>query len=190
DIPWAPVCGIEALPSARPDLPKVLRCSRPHPLRAPRWRQIQAATSFSIRKRPRTRILWNRASCALLRADRHRYWGGLRHAIDQRSRWIIGQEALGQLSRDEAGGGRMVGHKVEHLFPIFNSTAGGDLHAEDGFLALVVHTRVEAERTAGPWPVNRPAGETASHLGHIVLCIAAVDAERVEFQQFAAVVFI
>ena len=38
--------------------------------------------------------------------------------------------------------------------------------------------------------VNRPAGERTRHLGHVLLRVAAVHAERVQLHQLAAVVLV
>ena len=47
-----------------------------------------------------------------------------------------------------------------------------------------------AEAAALPRVVDRPAGERARHFGDVLLRVAAVDAERVQLHQLAAVVLV
>ena len=74
--------------------------------------------------------------------------------------------------------------------PSLDAAAGGDLDAEDGFVAVIVHALVEDEGAAALRLQDGPAGEAAGDFGDIVLGVAAIDAEGVEFEQFAAVVFV
>ena len=74
--------------------------------------------------------------------------------------------------------------------PSLDAAAGGDLDAEHGLLAVVVHALVEDEGAAALRLEDGPAGEAARRFGDVLLGVAAVHAERVQFQQFAAVVFV
>ena len=58
------------------------------------------------------------------------------------------------------------------------------------FCAGVVQPRVEREAAALPRVVDRPPREGARDLGHVLLRVAAVHAERVQLHQLAAVVLV
>ena len=60
----------------------------------------------------------------------------------------------------------------------------------DDFLAFIVHAVVVEEIAALLRGADGPAGEAARYFGHILLRVAAVDTQGVQFHQFAAVVFI
>ena len=79
---------------------------------------------------------------------------------------------------------------VEHLLAVGLAAARLDDVAEHHLLAGVVQARVEREAAALPRAVDRPAGERARHLGDVLLRVAAVDAERVQLHQLAAVVLV
>ena len=51
-------------------------------------------------------------------------------------------------------------------------------------------TRLETIPAALTWIVNRPPGERTRHFGHVFLRVAAIDAQRVQLHQLAAVVFV
>src|SRR6185369_8496403 len=84
----------------------------------------------------------------------------------------------------------MRGHDVEHLVPIALAATGLDAMPQHHLLAIVMECRREAEATAQPRVLDRPAGEGASHFGDVFLRVAAVHAERVKFEQFTAVVLV
>ncbi len=115
---------------------------------------------------------------------------GLRHALHQRCRRIVGHEAHGQLPRNEVRGGRMMRQDVQHLLAVLDAAAGRNRHAQHHLFAVVVQPRVEGELAAALRLVDGPAGEAARHFGDVLLRIAAVHAEGVQFQQLAAVVFV
>src|SRR5207244_1491353 len=75
-------------------------------------------------------------------------------------------------------------------FAIFHPAARWDLRAEDDFLAIIVHERSVVEIAALTRLANRPARKAARHFRHILLCVAAIHAECVQFHNFAAIVFV
>src|SRR5262245_21375095 len=68
--------------------------------------------------------------------------------------------------------------------------AGIDFMSQNYFLAAIMLPRPEQELTAQLWSVNGPASERARHFLHVPLCVAAVNAEGVQFHQLAGVVFV
>ena len=93
-----------------------------------------------------------------------------------------------------AGGGRMMGDDVDHAVEIGGTESGGDGGAEHGLGAVVMEVRAELDLADGE-PGFRaladgPAGEAAGDFHDVLLGVAAMHAERVQFQQLAAVVFV
>ena len=84
----------------------------------------------------------------------------------------------------------MAGDDIEHLLAVADAAAGRNPDAEHGLLAVVVHAPVEDELAAALRLEDGPAGEAARGLGDVRLGVAAVHAEGVQFQEFAAVVFV
>ena len=74
--------------------------------------------------------------------------------------------------------------------PSLLAAAGLDPVAEHQLLAAVVQARVEDVAAALARIADRPAGERARDLGHVLLRVAAVDAQRVQLHQLAAVVLV
>src|SRR6185295_11922975 len=70
------------------------------------------------------------------------------------------------------------------------AAAGRQRTAEHDLLLAVVIRRVELKLRVPRDVVDRPAGERTRHRHHIVLRVAAVDAERVQLEEFAAVVLV
>src|SRR5271155_3672095 len=62
--------------------------------------------------------------------------------------------------------------------------------SEDEFVSGLVHAGLEAEVAAFFRRIEGPSGEDFGHFGDVFLRVAAVYAERVQFHQFAAVVFV
>ena len=58
------------------------------------------------------------------------------------------------------------------------------------FVAGLVHAFFENEAATLSGLLQRPAGQDAGHFGDIFLGVAAVYAERVQFHQLAAIIFI
>ena len=109
-------------------------------------------------------------------------------AIHQRGRRIIGDETAAHFGGDEFCGGRMRGEDFQHFFAVLDAAVGGDDVAEDDLRAVVVTAGHELE-FAG-LRVDAPAGEAAGDFLHVLLRVAAVDAERVQFHDLAGVVFV
>ena len=115
---------------------------------------------------------------------------GRRHFRHECVGRIVGHKTNGQALRNEVRGGGMLREDVEHLEPVVHAAARGDGHAEHVLLAFIVDLFVELEIAALPRFADGPAGEAAGHFGHVLLGVAAIDAERVQFHQLAAVVFV
>jgi hypothetical protein len=115
---------------------------------------------------------------------------GAGHSRDQRGRGRVRDEAPHQLRRDEARGRRVAREDLDHALAVVTPAAGRDPLTEHDFLAAVVHARPEDEVPVGLRPVDRPAGERAGDLGDVLLCVAAVHAERVQLHQLARVVLV
>ena len=84
----------------------------------------------------------------------------------------------------------MTSQNVEHFQAILDAAARGDFHAEHDFLTVIVESFIEIEATAPLRLANGPAGEAARHFGNILLRVAAIDAEGMQFHQLARVIFI
>src|SRR5947209_3345823 len=104
----------------------------------------------------------------------------------------------------------MMRQNVEHHQPILFTAAHGYLVAEYNFLTVIVNARTEDEgagfraqhvtHRAIHHPLRRSTGSARGNNGptreatcdflHVLLCIAAVDAKRVQLHQFTRVVFI
>src|SRR6185369_12853165 len=111
-----------------------------------------------------------------------------------------------KLGRNELRRRRVMGQDVEHRQPVFDSTTGWDLVTENCLLPVVMHARVEEERTGisatgfthhrihGRSATARlkdgPASKAARYFLHVFLCVTAIDAECVQLHQLARVVFI
>ena len=112
----------------------------------------------------------------------------LRAAIDERLRRLVAHEVARELRRDEARRRRSTRDDVEHFLAFLDAAAGRELLPEDRLLARVVDRRIEDE-LAG-LPVERPSGERARDFLHVLLRVAAVDAERVQLHQLARIVLV
>ena len=113
----------------------------------------------------------------------------LRHAIDQRRRRIVGHKALREFQRNEMRGLRTGGQHVQH-FPALVFAFGLDAMSEHKLRAGLVHARLVLETAAFVGLVDGPAGKDFGDFGDVALRVAAVHAERVQFQQLAAVVLV
>ena len=106
------------------------------------------------------------------------------------ARRIVGDEPARQLGGDEAGRGRMPREQVEDGVAVALAAARLDALAQHDLLAIVVPARIEVESAAEPRVGDRPARERPRNFLHILLRVAAVDAERVQFHQLARVVLV
>ena len=114
-----------------------------------------------------------------------------RRAIHQRWARRITHKMARQFEGDVMRGARMARDNVEHLLAILDAAAGGERMAQHHFLAGVVHQRHKVEATlclAGA--LQCPAGQRARHIDHIGLCVAAIHAQGVQFEQLTPVVLI
>ncbi len=84
----------------------------------------------------------------------------------------------------------MPGENVQHVLAVFPTTARFDLVTEHDLLARIVHSRLEAEAATLARTGNGPTGKAPRHGDHVVLRVAAVDAERVQLHQLATVVLV
>src|SRR5262245_20867155 len=82
---------------------------------------------------------------------------------------------------------RMRREDVEDLFAVLDAAARLDLLAEHDLLAGIVERGNKAERAAA---IDGPSGKCARDLDDVLLRVAGIDTECVEFQQLSTVVFI
>ena len=79
---------------------------------------------------------------------------------------------------------------MQNFGPIVDAAAGRNPNTQDGLLARIVHLGIELEFRHALRLFYGPPGKTAGYFGDVLLSIAAVHAERVQFQQFASIVLI
>ena len=84
----------------------------------------------------------------------------------------------------------MMRQDVDHLQPVLLAAARGNLVAQHDLLAGIVHEAGEHEFGLRVGLPDGPAGEAARHRDHVLLGVAAVHAERVQFHHLAAVVLV
>ena len=84
---------------------------------------------------------------------------------------------------------RIVRQQVQHFQPFLLAVLL-DAMSEDDLVSGLVHARLEVEAAAFVGLLDGPAGKDLCDFGDIFLRVAAVHAERVQFHQFAAVVFV
>ena len=85
----------------------------------------------------------------------------------------------------------MARHDVEHFLTVLDAAAGLEHVAEQQFLAGVMHRRRKIETAPATLRRHdRPAGERAGGIDHVLLRVPAVHAERMQFEQLAAVVLV
>jgi hypothetical protein len=93
----------------------------------------------------------------------------------------------------------MTGENIQDQQTVFDSAACRNLVAEHCFLAIVMQARIEIKLSGVSVQVraaahllergaaiaarvyNRPAREAARNLLHVLLCVAAVNAKRMQF---------
>jgi hypothetical protein len=98
-------------------------------------------------------------------------------------------KAFRELERDEVRRLRTRGQPVQHLQSLA-FTLGLDAVTEHELGSGLVHARIELEAAALVGLVDGPPGKDFGNLGDIALRVAAVHAQRVQFQQLAPIVFI
>src|SRR6266542_1745353 len=84
----------------------------------------------------------------------------------------------------------MRGEHVNHRVTVLDPAARGNLFAEHGLLAVVVHELVEVKIAAGARVADRPSGEASRHFLHVFLRVTSVNAERVQLHDLARVIFV
>src|SRR5688572_6474770 len=100
----------------------------------------------------------------------------------------------------------MTSKDLEHRQTVFDSAACRDLVAQNCLLAVVMRACVEEERARvapasfthhridGRGAPTRlkdgPTSKTTSDFLHVFLCVAAIDAERVQLHQLSRIVFV
>ncbi len=82
------------------------------------------------------------------------------------------------------------GEDFQDFEAVVHSAAGGNYVAKDDLLAFVVDAVAVFEVAALGGVGDGPAGEAAGDFDDVFLGIAAVDAEGMKFEEFAAVVFV
>src|SRR6185436_12432590 len=79
-------------------------------------------------------------------------------------------------------------YHVEHFLAFLHAATSGELASENDLLVRIVDRRIELELAAGA--LERPAGERARNVDHVLLGVPAVHAEGVELHQLAGVVLV
>ncbi len=93
-------------------------------------------------------------------------------------------------TENEVRRGGRVRQYIQNFDPVAHAAAPGNGNAKHVLLTFVVKFVVVFERPAALWLPDRPSGEATGDFGHVFLGIAAVNAQRVQLHQFAAVVFV
>ena len=86
--------------------------------------------------------------------------------------------------------GRRIARQKVQNFEAFFLTFRFDAVAEHDLVSGFVRALFESEAAALLGLLQGPSGEDARHFGDVLLRVAAVHAEGVQFHQFAAVVFV
>ena len=84
----------------------------------------------------------------------------------------------------------LVAQDIENPEAVVHAAAGGNGHAQNVFLALVMLALVELETSALLRLTDCPSGEAAGYLSDILLGVAAIHAKGVKLHEFTAVVFV
>src|SRR6185295_602071 len=109
-------------------------------------------------------------------------------SIDKRFRWIVAHEMARELRRDEARRRRCTRNHIQNLFAFLHTPASREFLPKNRLLAGVVYRWIE-EKLAR-LPIEGPSRESARDFLHILLCVAAVNAERVKLHQLAGIIFV
>ena len=115
---------------------------------------------------------------------------GTSGAVDDRSGRVIGDEVAAEFERNEMRGGRMCRQELKHFHSIFHPALALNLAAQNHFFTVVVQARAENESPALARAIDGPTGKAARDVPHVLLSVAAVHAQGVEFHQLAPVVFV
>src|SRR5262245_3248529 len=84
----------------------------------------------------------------------------------------------------------MMRQDVDDYPTVFDPAPSGDLMPEHHLLTVVVHPITKDESGGTPRLVDRPTGEAARHLQHILLRVAAINAHRVQLHELTGVILV
>src|SRR5205814_5440515 len=110
---------------------------------------------------------------------------GLHTLVHKRFRGIVGNKTPAEFGGDKAHGGGVAGEHVEDGLAVLHLTARRDHSAQNGLFTAVMEVRVELKLPAVAPSAYSPAGQAASHLGDILLSVAAIDSQRMQLQKLA-----
>ena len=113
-------------------------------------------------------------------------------AVDGSGRRVVGHEVHDELRRDESGCRGDAAQIADRSLALGDAILGV-AHTEHVSGARLMERLLEGEADRRPailQPIHRPAGQDSCQLLHILLGVAAVDAERVQLQQFSRVVLV
>src|SRR5438045_5903616 len=78
---------------------------------------------------------------------------------------------------------------VQHLQPLILAVFV-DRYSQNGFVARLVFSGIEEKSSAQFRLLNSPAGKYPCDFGDVVLCVAPINAEGMQFHQLTGVVFV
>ena len=110
--------------------------------------------------------------------------------LNECGRRYIRDELPCQLRGNEPRGRRVRGEDIEYTLAVLLAAATVDPMPQDHLLAVIMNPRLELEASALPGHFNRPTGECAGYVLHVLLGVAAVHAERMQFHELAGVIFV
>src|SRR5207253_7071356 len=105
-------------------------------------------------------------------------------------RRVVADKAARQFCRDESRGCRMRCQNVQHAFAVRDAAAGQNFVTEHDFLTVIMQSRPIEKETLLVWLLNGPATEATRDFLYVLLCVSAVDAERVQLHQLARIIFV
>src|SRR5207237_10798631 len=79
---------------------------------------------------------------------------------------------------------------VQHAFAVRDSAAGQNFVTEHDFLTVIMQSRPIEKETLLVWLLNGPATEATRDFLYVLLCVSAVDAERMQLHQPARIIFL
>src|SRR6185503_10232805 len=103
---------------------------------------------------------------------------------------LIGDEAGAELLCHVSRRFRVLGKELEQTDPFLFVLTGGERPVEHAFFAAIVSALLEPILELPASNLEAPTGQDACDTDDVVLRVAAVDAERVELEQLARVVFV
>ncbi len=117
-----------------------------------------------------------------------RFHKALGDRLYQRLRRLVADEAAAQLASDKARRGRMPHQHVDGLKPFLYAATCRERHPQKGLFAVVVNIGFPAKVVVVVR--QRPAGENARQGHHVVLGVAAIHTQGVQFHQLTRVIFV